>query len=173
MRAQLIERPPAGGEELAEMSGNFRFRQVEPEVEIVNEQEVDTIHAEPHLRLLVGAHDFVVAVIVHVVEVEFARPRFSLKLVRLGRREEPTADFGRQNKFGPRLRVEETTATKFGQTPAVIGRGIVVANAGVPRRFECCSRRRFVEPDKELAERRAAETQLRDLHLGLSELPLV
>ena len=49
VRAQLIERPPAGGEELAEIGRDLRFGRMEPEVEIVNEQEVDTVHAEPHL----------------------------------------------------------------------------------------------------------------------------
>ena len=54
MRAQLIERPPAGGEELGEISRNKRFGQVEPEVKIVvNQQEVDAVQFEPHLRLFV------------------------------------------------------------------------------------------------------------------------
>ena len=170
MRAQLIERPPAGGEELVEMGRDLRFGQMEPEVEIVNEQEIDTIHAEPHLRLFIGPHDPVVAVVMHVIETEAACPGLGLELVRLGRREEPAPDFGRENEFRPRLRVKETAATNLRQTPTVIGRGVVITNAGVPGRFQRGGGRCFVDSNEELAQRRAAETELRELYPGLPEL---
>src|SRR5579863_9110845 len=105
------------------MGRDLRFSQMEPEVEIVNEEEVDSIHAEPHLRLFVGPHDSVVAVVVHVIEAESASPRFRLERVRLGRRKEPAPNFRRQNEFRAWLRIKETTATNLGQTPAVIGGG--------------------------------------------------
>src|SRR5271155_2572374 len=102
------------------MGRNLPFGQMEPEVEIVNEKKVDSVHAEPHLRLLVGPHDAVVAVVVHMIEAESASPGFRLELVRLGRRKEPAPNLGRQNEFGPWLRIKEPATTNLGQTPTVI-----------------------------------------------------
>src|SRR5271169_3828447 len=104
---------------------------MEPKVEIVNQQQFDAVHAEPHLRLFVGPHDPVVTVVMHVIESEPAGPRLGLELFWLGRREEPAPDLGRQSKFGPRLRVKEAATTDLGQTSPVIGSGVVVAYADV------------------------------------------
>ena len=134
------------------MGRDFRFGQVEPEVEIVNEQEVDPIHAEPHLRLFIGPHDAVVTVVVHVIETEAARPWFRLELRRGlagGKNQRPTlvertnSDRGFVSRKRPR--------TNLRQTPTVIGGSVVITNTGVPRRFQRGGRRRFVDPDEELA----------------------
>ena len=47
---------------------------MEPKVEIVNKQKVHAVHAQPHLRLLIRAHDAVIAIVMHVVESQTARP---------------------------------------------------------------------------------------------------
>ena len=143
---------------------------MEPEVEIVNQQQVDAVHAESHLRLFVRPHDPVVAVVMHVIEPEPAGPRLGLELLRLGRRKEPAPHLARQNKFGPRLRIEEAATTDLGQTPPVIGRSVVVAYADVPGRLQRGGGRRFVDPHEEFTERRAAEAQLGELDRGLPEL---
>ena len=117
------------------MSRDLRFGQVEHEVEVVNEQEVDPVHAKPHLRLLVGPHDAVVAVVMHVIETEPACPRFRLELIQLGRRIEPASDFGRENEFGSRLRVKKTAAANLRQAPTIIRCCIVVTNTGSQAAF--------------------------------------
>ena len=170
VRAQLVERSPTRGEELGEIGRDLRFGGVKPEVEIVNQEKVDAVHPEPHLRLLVRPHDPVVAVVVHEIEMEPARPGLGLERVRLRRREKPASDFARQDKFRPPLRVEEAPATNFGEAPAVIWRRVVIAYARIPGSLQRGGGGCFVDPDEELAQRGAAEAELRELHARVSKL---
>ena len=143
---------------------------MKPEVEIVNEQKVDAVHAEPHLRLLIGAHDPVITVVVHMLEPKAARPdRAGLEFVGPGGWKEPAADLARQHEVGPGLGVEETAVPNFAQPAPVIGRRVVIPDPGVPRRLQSGGGRRLVDADKQFAQRRAPEAELGESHAGLAK----
>ena len=169
VRAQLFERPPSGAEELAEMGRDLRLGGMEPEVEVMNDEKIDAAHPEPHLRLLVRAHEPVISVVVHMIEAQAPGPGRWVERVGIDGREEPAADLGREDEFRPRLPVEEAAIADLAQAPAIVGRGVEIAYAGVPRRVERRGGGRFVDLHEQFAERRSAESKLRHLDASLSE----
>ena len=161
-RLELGERPPAAGRELGEIGGDQRLGLVVPEVEVVDDEDVDPRHAEALQAVLIGAHDAVIAVVEAVLERQPARPAMPRSGVRrVDRRLEDAADLGREEHLVARLAVEEAADAVLALAAAVPRRRVVVADAAVPGRRE---RRLGVgvgHHREEIAERRAAEAELR------------
>ena len=134
--AQFIERPPARSEELVEVSGDLLLGRVEPEVEVVDDKEVDPVHAQPHMRLLVGTHEAVVAVVMHMIEAEAPCPDAGVEGLGIGGREEAATCLGRQHEVRSRLRIEKAPNPDFAQAPPVIRGGVVVSDSRVPGRLQ-------------------------------------
>src|SRR5580693_1511657 len=105
---------------------------MEPEVEVMNDEKIDAAHPQPHLRLLVGAHESVVAIVMLMIEAQASGPGTRVKRVRVDRRKEPAPELGREHEFRPRLRIEEALAADLAQPSAVIRRCVEVAYPDVP-----------------------------------------
>ena len=85
--AQLFQRAPAAGVELVQIRRRPRLGLEVPGVEVVDQQDVDAVDAEPLQAVLERAHHAVVAVVEHGVELEPAEPFAALERAGLqGRR---------------------------------------------------------------------------------------
>ena len=170
--AQLLERPPAAADQLAQIGLDLGLGGVMPEVEVVDDQQIDAVHAEALHAVLVGPHDRVVAVVEDMVELQAARPEALIEPVRVRRRLEHAADLGRQHELGARLAVEEAAEAVLGLAPPVPGRGVEVADARVPSRLQSRFGVGLGHLDEQLAERRAAEAEQRQLDARFAEAAL-
>ena len=123
-RAQLLQRPPAAGDELGQVGLDLGLGLVVPEVEVVDDEEVDPWHPEPLQAVLVGPHDAVVAVVEDVVERQAAGPEARVERLRVARGLEDAADLGREDEVAPRPAVEEAAHPVLRLAAAVPGGGI-------------------------------------------------
>ena len=144
-----------------------------PEVEVVDDQDVDPRHAEALQAVLVGAHDAVIAVVAAVLELQPARPAgdaVDRGRARIDRRPEDAADLGREQELVPRLAIEEAADPVLALAAAVPGRRVVVADAAVPGRGERRLGVGLGHLGEELAKRRAAEAELGEHDVRAAEL---
>ena len=154
--AQLLERPPAAADQLAQIGLDLGLGGVMPVVEVVDDQQIDAVHAETLHAVLVGPHDRVVAVVEDMIELQAARPEALIEPLRIAWRLEYAADLGRQHELGARLAVEEAAEAVLGLAAPVPGRCVVVADALVPGRLQRRLGVGLGHLDEQLAERRAA-----------------
>jgi len=166
---QLVERPPTGGGELGHERLDLGLDAVVPEVEVVDDQEIDAVHAEALQAVLVGAHDAIVAVVEDMVEMQPARPESGVEALGMTRGLEDAPDLGRQDELAARLAVEKAADAMLALAAAVPGRRVVVADAGVPGGLQRRLGVRLADPREQLAQGGAAEAEARQHDLGFAE----
>src|SRR5690606_31115480 len=89
---------------------------------------------------------------------------------RIGRRGEDAANLGGDAEFVALLPAQEAADAMFAQAPAIPGRGIEIADAGVPAGLQRRLRLVVADDGEEIAERRPAKAELRQVELGAPEL---
>src|ERR1700733_10436214 len=157
--AQFLERPPAARGQLAEMGGDVGFASVAPDVEIVDQQEIDAVDAKALQAVLERAHDAVVAVVEHRLELRPADP-LVFDRAWLQRPPQDAADLTRDDELAAGFTIKRPADTMLGLPAAVPGRSVEIAHAPVPSGAD--DRRRLVVLDhlEEITERRRAEAEL-------------
>ena len=170
--AQLLERPPAAADQLAQIGLDLGLGGVMPVVEVVDDQQIDAVHAETLHAVLVGPHDRVVAVVEDMIELQAARPEALIEPLRIAWRLEHAADLGRQHELGARLAVEEAAEAVLGLAAPVPGCCVVVADTLVPGRLQRRLGVGLGHLDEQLAERRAAQAEQRQLDARFAEAAL-
>jgi hypothetical protein len=107
-----------------------------PGIEIMDQEHVDPVDAQPLQAVLERAHHAVIAVVEHRIELQAAEP-FSLReRPRLQRTAQQPADLARYRELVARTAIERAPDPMLGLTLAIPGRGVEVANAAVPRRAQ-------------------------------------
>ena len=106
-----------------------------------------------------------------VLEMQPVRPvpLARSELCRIRRRSEDPADLGRDDQLVARLGPQNPPEPVLAERPAIEGRGVEVADAGVPRRLDCCLGDLVGQRPEEVADRRTAEAERREHDLGLAE----
>ena len=142
-----------------------------PEIDVVDQGDVDLLQAEPHVRVLQRAHDAVVGVVVDRREARQA------VLAEVGRRllaglhgVHDAADLGRQNVAVAWLLPQRRTHAQFAAAVAVIGRGVEVADAGVIAVVGELHRLGIGDGGAKPTHGRAAQPELGDFELRLADL---
>ena len=166
--AQFRKRPPPACLEVDEI-GVERSRIVIPGVEVVNEQDVDPVDPEPLEAVLERAHDAVVAVVEHGLELEPAQP-LVLDGVRPQRPAQDAADLGRYDVVAARLAIERPAERVLGKPSSVPWRGVEIAHAAVPRGADQSAGLIVVNAIEQFAERRGAKAKLGHAHVRPAEL---
>src|SRR5271166_1608888 len=167
--AQFLERPPPAGGELAEIGVNVGRTSVAPGVKIVDQQEIDAVDAEALQAVLERAHDPVVAVVEHRLELQSPGPLI-LDRARFQRPAQHAADLGRDDELGAGLAIKRSADAVLRQPAPVPGGSVDIAYALVPRSPN--NRRRFVIFDhlEEVAERRGSEPEFGHADVRPAEL---
>ena len=114
----------------------------------------------------------VVAVVEDVVELQAAGPEAAVEALRVPRRLEHAADLGRQHEVAARLAVEEAAEAVLGLAASVPGCRVVVADAFVPGRLQRRLGVGLGHLDEQIAQRRAAEAEQRQLDARFAEAAL-
>ena len=87
--------PPAAGRELIEIAAHARLLGVVAEIEIVNQNQVDTIQRQPLGAVLIGAHQPIGGVVELEVEGQSADPRRGVEGLGIRGPKKDAADLGR------------------------------------------------------------------------------
>ena len=83
--------------------------------------------------------------------------------------DQQAAGLGREDVANPRFVAQEIADPALRQAGAIEGRGIEIADAGIPRRLEQFARPGFGGRPPEIAERRAAKADPADLKTCLAD----
>ena len=156
--------------ELGEIGVHLGVGLVMPPVEIVDDQDVDPRHAEALEAVLIGAHDAVIGVVPFDIEGEAAGPHAVVEGFGVGRRLEDAADLGREHHLFSGAMVERPANPVLALPAAVPRRGVVVADAGVPGGGKGRIGLGLGDLREQVAERRAAEPELRHHDVGAPKL---
>ena len=126
-------------------------------VRVVDEEHVDVVHAEPVEALLDRAHHGVVGKVEHRIQRRRALPRLS----GFGRRAfaQQPADLRRQDELIARLVPQHRAETLLGESEAIQGSGVEVADTALPCRFDDPVRLLVGDCLEEPAERSGAEAE--------------
>ena len=117
---QLLERPPAGVGEVAEVTIHGRLVEV-PAIQVVDVGDVEPGDAEPEPALLDGSHDPVVRVVERDVVARAAEPRAAIEVVghrRLGASDRPSSRRRTRRADGRAARRPSAARTGRGRTTA-------------------------------------------------------
>ena len=126
------------------------------------------IEAKPRIAELDRAHDAVVGIVV----VGRKGQRIDIGMVRnpvFRHRPQQAPDLGRQHVGVPRLVAQEIAEAAFRKAEAVEGRGIEIAQAGIPGDLQRLHRRLARAGSVEPADRRAAEADLGYFQRGAAD----
>jgi hypothetical protein len=138
-------------------------------VDVVHEQDIDPVHAEAFERVFDRAHHAVVGIIVDLAAVRYLEPlALSAAALRRAGLEDPP-DLRRERVGVARLAPQEAVEARLGQPEPVERRGVVVADARLPRGIEDRVRLRVGNRAVEVAERRGAEAQFREREPAVSQ----
>ena len=171
MLAQLDHRPVAARHEFLDPGAPRVLRAVGPDVEVVDQQDVDPPGAKALQAVLDRAHDPVIGVVVDQAERQAA---LELAMVESGRiaRLEQAPDLGREHEFGALLVAQRFAETVLGQAETIVRGGVEIADAGVVAGLDRGARLLIGERLVHVAERRPAEAHDRDFDPRLAEHPL-
>lgn len=135
-----------------------------PDIDIVDQKQIDPAGAEPQQRLLNRAHCPVVGII------DDGAVRLSADKARPGLREvkwiHPAASLGAEDHVLPPYSPERSSAAVLGQTVAVMRRCIDQVDAEFEGAACGGNRRLIVELKEEIAQRRSSEPEDGDLKFG-------
>ena len=135
----------------------------------MDQQQVDARQAQPLQAVLERAHHAIIAVVEPHTERQPAGPHAAIEGFGVVA---PRAWCGRPwwtARIAARLAIQRAAEAVLALRQAVPGRGVVVADAGVPGGLQCGSGLRFGDDLEQVAEPGAAEAELRDLDLGPAE----
>jgi hypothetical protein len=138
-----------------------------PDIDIVDQHDVDSVDAEAQRRLLERAHGAVIG----IVEAQAVRHAAAIAraVAAPGEGLGDAADLGRDHHVLATRAPQRRADAVLGEAVAIERGGVDQADAGGEG---CLDRRdcaRLVEVCIEIAERRAAETKRRDLKVGAAE----
>src|SRR4029077_1501889 len=125
---------------------------------VTHKKESEQIKAEP-LQTVVNRALHAIRRVVEDYVVRRRREGEILLSVILPRSLEQFPHLGRQNIFAAVLGVEEIAEPALAQAEAIPGRGVVIADARDPRRFECRIAVLFLDDRELIAKRYAAQTE--------------
>ena len=142
-----------------------------PDVEVVDQQNVDPPGAKTLQAVLDRAHDAVIGVVVDQAEWQAA---LELAMVERGRiaRLEQASHLGREHELGALLVAQRLAETVLGQAETIVRGGVEIADAGVVAGLDRGARLLIGERLVHVAERRPAEAHDRDFDARLAEHPL-
>ena len=129
--AQFHKRPPAARDQLMHVGLCAGLAAVAPDVEVVDEEQVDRVHAKPLEAVLERSHDPVVAVVEGRLEREPAEPLVADRH-RLQRPAEHAANLARQDEVLARSSVHGAADAVFREAPPVPGGRVEIAHAAGP-----------------------------------------
>ena len=142
-----------------------------PEIDVMDQGDVDLLQPEPQVRVLQRAHDTIVGIVEDRCEARQA------VLTKVGRRllaglhgVHDAADLGRQHVAVARLFPQRRTHAQLAAAVAVVRRGVEVADAGVVAVVGEFYRLGVGDGRAETTHRRAAQPQLRHFQFGLANL---
>ena len=141
------------------MGGEALLAVVEEAVEVVDQQQVNGVEAQPLQAVFPRAHDAVVSVVEAEIEGQAADPEALLERIEVtGGREHP-ADFGREHEVLALLLAEKVSEAVLAFAIAVERGGVVVADAGVPGRLQGVLGLGFADGVEKLAQRSTAKAE--------------
>ena len=144
-----------------------------PEIDVVDQRDVDLRQSEPQMRMLQRAHDAVIGVVEHRCEARQA------VLAEVGRRllarlhgVQDAADLGRQHEVVARLVAQRRAHAQLAAAVAVERRGVEVAHATLVGGIGQRHRLGVGDGGAKAAHRRAAQAERRDFELRLADAAL-
>ena len=118
------------------MGGEALLAVVEEAVEVVDQEQVNGIEAQPLQAVFPRAHDAVVPVVEAEVKGQAADPEALLERIEVAGSREHPADLGREHEVLALLLAEKVAEAVFAFAIAVERGSVVVADASVPSRLQ-------------------------------------
>ena len=148
------------------MGGEALLAVVEEAVEVVDQQQVNGVEAQPLQAVFPRAHDAIVPVVEAEVKGQAADPEALLERMEIAGGGEHPADLGREHEVAALLLAEKVAEAVFAFAIAVKRGGVVVADAGVPSRLQGVLGLGFTDRIEKLAQRGTAKAEGAQLDAG-------
>ena len=167
--SELCQGAEAAVVQLGQIRRHLRICGVMRDVQVVDQQQIDARQAEALQAVLEAAHDPIVAVVEAMLEFQSAAPEAVLEVLRIVEGAEQSADLGRQHVVGARAAIQRTTEAMLALATAIPRRGVVIADAGIPRRLQGGAGVGIIDHVEQISQPGAAEAELRELDVGAAE----
>jgi hypothetical protein len=118
--------------QLGQIGCHLRISDVMPDVQVMDQQQIDARQAEALQTVLKAAHHPIVAVIEAVLKLQAAPPKALREILCIVEGAEQPANFGGEHIVGTRPTIERAAKAVLALPAAVPGRRVIVADAGVP-----------------------------------------
>src|SRR6516164_369653 len=116
-----------------QVSIDLHLGAVREDIEVVDQQHIDTVHAQPLVAVLHRPHDRIVAVVKTIIEIETTGPERLAVPRHVTRRMQQAADLGREHEFAARTLTKELPNAVLAKPKAVFWCRIEIADTAIPR----------------------------------------